>query len=604
METSQATIAQRSYSGCRTCRQRKVKCDESRDDIGRCGSCSRLNRPCDWTREWKFIDTSRSVEKQYVVLGKRPDRKPKGSKTGINSGPKNTALISAHATSRNGSCPPCEVVGDSDESRPLMFVNSFSNDLAATERPEERPPTKQGLVKSSNRTSDSSSEDSDTQSVDLVQLNRIPSDLMNYGTRARDNAIHPLLFDTVVCRKIMPMAVRFKLNIEDNENVLLSTSRNFLPLRHAICAITLLNSGMKSRPELIAGSFQHYDQAITACRSLSPSASPEAVFFLHFILLMYDIACASQRWPEDRSSWSLHLRKLASLAHEPAGPSVSRLKAYLSWYVLLLDAQAGLAGNSEAGHYTRAFLENGRSLPVWPISPSHQKVLSTPESMDEFLKVHKLSLITFEMFAEQSQASLNLRRAFRERHIGLKERQQHIQGLSIRHATVWQENCPPHMESQEDEAAPSPDRRIIAGTYNFARLQYSVLQLHLHTSMYPYQRLDGDLFAVEDTEHCTYIINTVRQSFVYNDRENHHLAHALFLAGAATKLPVEKSAALMMLQEMEHAGLSGAVARVRHVLELVVREQAKREIAGGSADEVDWIELSQEHGLKNVVFGM
>ena len=59
-----------------------------------------------------------------------------------------------------------------------------------------------------------------------------------------------------------------------------------------------------------------------------------------------------------------------------------------------------------------------------------------------------------------------------------------------------------------------------------------------------------------------------------------------------------------MLQEMEHAGLSGAVARVRHVLGLVVREQAKREIAGGSADEVDWIELSQEHGLKNVVFGM
>jgi hypothetical protein len=43
---------------------------------------------------------------------------------------------------------------------------------------------------------------------------------------------------------------------------------------------------------------------------------------------------------------------------------------------------------------------------------------------------------------------------------------------------------------------------------------------------------------------------------------------------------------------------------VRHVLELVVREQAKREISGGSADEVDWIELSKEHGLKNVVFGM
>ncbi|CAD0088197.1 unnamed protein product [Aureobasidium mustum] len=122
--------------------------------------------------------------------------------------------------------------------------------------------------------------------------------------------------------------------------------------------------------------------------------------------------------------------------------------------------------------------------------------------------------------------------------------------------------------------------------------------------MYPYQRLDGDAFATEDAHHCTYIIDTVRQSFNFNDKENHHLASGLFLAGAATKLPAEKAAALIMLKEMEHAGLSGAVARVRHLLELVVRQQAKREIDGGSADEVDWIELAKEHGLKNVVFGM
>jgi hypothetical protein len=364
METSQATIAQRSYTGCRTCRQRKVKCDENRDEIGRCNSCSRLNRPCDWTREWKFIDTSRDVEKQYIVLGKDPHGAVKDDRPG-------------HATVCTTALPI--------RPRPLMFINSSSGDLAATMIPAERRTPRIEKIQDPRPASDSSSDDSDTQSVELIQAAQIPFDMMNYGTRTRDNAIHPLLFDRIVCRKIMPMAVRFKLNIEDNQNVLVSSANQFPPLRHAICAITLLNSGMKNRPELIAGSFQHYDQAITACRSMPPSTNPEAVFFLHFILLMYDIACASQRWPEDRSSWALHLRKLACLAHAPAQSAVGRLKAYLSWYVLLLDAQAGLAGNPEAGYYTRAFLENGRSLPVWPISQSQQTILATPEAMDTFL---------------------------------------------------------------------------------------------------------------------------------------------------------------------------------------------------------------------------
>ncbi|KAG9602856.1 hypothetical protein KCU77_g528, partial [Aureobasidium melanogenum] len=579
METSQATIAQRSYTGCRTCRQRKVKCDENRDDIGRCGSCSRLNRQCDWTREWKFIDSSRAVGKQYVVLGRNP-----------------------HRVVRNNKPLPTTTSVALTRSRPLMFVNSSSVDLAATVEPAEPRSPKSVSNQDSRPTSDSSSSsgDSDTQSIELIRTSRVPLDLMNYGTRTRDNGIHPLLFDKIVCRKIMPMAVRFKLNIEDNENVLISSAKQFLPLRHAICAITLLNSGMKNRPELIAGSFQHYDRAITACRSMPSSANSEAVFFLHFILLMYDIACASQRWPEDRGSWSLHLRKLACLARVPAGSTVGRLQAYLSWYVLLLDAQAGLAGNPEAGHYTRAFLDNGRSLPAWPISASQRQVLSTPGAMEVFLQTHKLSLITFEMFAEQSQASLKLRSRFKDRHVELEERQKFIEDLTSRREELWQANCPADIDNLDG----IDDLGIIRGTYNFARLQYSILQLHLHTSMYPYQRLDGDAFAEEDARHCTYIIDTVNQSFKFNDKENHHLASGLFLAGAATKSPVEKSAALIMLKEMEHAGLSGAVARVRHLLELVVREQAQREISGGSVDEVDWIELAREHGLKNVVFGM
>lgn len=170
----------------------------------------------------------------------------------------------------------------------------------------------------------------------------------------------------------------------------------------------------------------------------------------------------------------------------------SRLEAYLSWYILLLDAQAGLASHPEAGHCTCVILERGRSLPLWPSSPSQRKVFSTSESEGKFLQVHKLSLTTFEMFAEQSQTSLDLRRASRERHVGLEERQQHIRDLSIRHVTLWEESLSSLTKVQQSKTSKSLASRIVASTHNFARIQYSVLQLQLHTSMYPHQRLDSN----------------------------------------------------------------------------------------------------------------
>ena len=362
-------------------------------------------------------------------------------------------MIVANRSARTETCKMCNSTVSPTGTRSLEFVNIFLQDLVATQSqrsgvflPVEHELTRNQERASSSSSSDSSqssieripsssSRDSDEISISSTSIDSIPMDLMTYGTTSRDIAKLLSRFDAVICQKIMPMAVRLGMNVEDKQNVLLSYSKDFVPLHHAICAITLLDSGMEDRPERIAGSFKHYDQAITACRSIPPSADPHAVFFLHFILLTYDIACASQRWSRDCNYWALHLPKLASLAHVNTGTTVSRLKAYLSWYILLLDAQAGLAGNSEAGHYTRTFLVNGRCLPRWPNSLSSQRVPSS-RSMNIFSQVHKLSLMTFAMYAEQSQVSLNLRNAFKTRRIALRERQRHIRDLSIRHAQV------------------------------------------------------------------------------------------------------------------------------------------------------------------------
>lgn len=434
-------------------------------------------------------------------------------------------------------------------------------------------------------------------------LPQLHFDFMDYGTRDTDNFRHPQLFDSVVCRKIMPMAVRYRLNIENNENILLSTARNFRPLHHAICAITLLNSGLNNRPELLAGSFKHYDQAVSACRNMS-SYHPEATFFLHFILLMYDIGCASQRWSQDRTSWALHLQGLASLVHTPSTEAVSRLKAYLSWYVLLLDAQAAQAGNEEAGTYLRAFLKHDCVLPLWPVAPSAEKTFSSPEMYQVFLQVHKLSLLIFQLYAEQSQLSLDMRRNVHAGQSNVTDRQRQVEELSIRHQRMWNMHCPVFPEDPHNPFSLENQPAIIQGTFHFARLQYSVLSLYLHSSMYPQQRLESSQYAEVDAEHCAYIIKAAQASVVSQDTENHHLAPGLFIAGFVSRDPAQKQEALTLLRQLSLAGLSGAVRRVYHLLDLAIKEQVQKEATGGRAEEVDWVDWSRKNSVKYVVLGM
>jgi hypothetical protein len=52
----------RSRNGCWTCRQRKVKCDETRP---KCGSCLRLSKDCEWGQRWKFDDLSIRTRRRH-----------------------------------------------------------------------------------------------------------------------------------------------------------------------------------------------------------------------------------------------------------------------------------------------------------------------------------------------------------------------------------------------------------------------------------------------------------------------------------------------------------------------------------------------------------
>ncbi|PNS18227.1 Transcriptional activator protein UGA3 [Sphaceloma murrayae] len=620
MELAQRSTP-RSFSGCATCRRRKVKCDEKRP---KCGPCTRLHRQCDWARQWRFVNSNYTVERQYVVT-RRGDRvagpasQPSSiagpvdwsSELPTSSKPSSVSSRSESpfaSSSSPGSASEREEHANAATPDPGAFVNSY----IFTHHSQADPPNTREDATDPVENEDAVEEIATTAALTTPRQRRwthdshLPQlhfDFMDYGTRDRDNFRHPQLFDAVVCKKIMPLAVRFRLNVENNENLLLTTARRFRPLHHAICAITLLNSGLNNRPELLAGSFQHYDQAVSACRSMS-TFDPEATFFLHFILLMYDIGCASQRWPQDRTSWAIHLQGLASLVHNPSTQAVSRLKAYLSWYILLLDAQAAQAGNEEAGCYLRAFLEHDCILPLWPIAPSAEKTFTSEDMYQTFLKVHRLSLLTFQLYAEQSQLSLDMRRSMAAGASDPDSRLQQIDALSRRHQQMWQLNCPSFTDDPDDAAALANQPLIIQSTFYFARLQYSVLSLYLHSSMYHNQRLECRNHTDTDAVHCSTILRTARATVASADTENHHLAPGLFIAGFVSRDPEERVEALELLRRMSLAGLSGAVRRVYRLLEMAIGEQDRVENEGGERESVDWIEWSRGMGGKHIVLGM
>lgn len=59
----------RSKDGCKTCRRRRVKCDEIKP---RCGPCTRLGKKCSWRKRWRFYDLTahtRTMNQDVFPMG-------------------------------------------------------------------------------------------------------------------------------------------------------------------------------------------------------------------------------------------------------------------------------------------------------------------------------------------------------------------------------------------------------------------------------------------------------------------------------------------------------------------------------------------------------
>ena len=456
----------RSRNGCWTCRQRKVKCDEVQPI---CGSCSRLAKECEYGQRYKFDELTtrtRRRHKHVSIVGS-----PSWDE-------KNQARMMARQlyTRHQPTLPPFTELSNEDErERKALTQLPGTYNVILTPDSFGRLPEYGGLIRRY-RSGNGSVPFGFSEDPNLVVLTEfedtpyfmaiperkssatsyttqlptptsIPRELTNPGAADIDEVMAH--YKEFISKRMMPLGSRFKVSEHGQEDLVVLESRSFPPLYHAICAITLLSLALKGQRHLLAGAFQHYQQAISACIS-SADMSQGSFIYLHFILLLYDICCATQNCSPDGIMWSQHFQQLARLAYSRENSEVTELQAYILWYTLFLDAQSCLAGNAESGSFVRAYLMHGSDLPTWR-KPEHSTQQPNLE-IAGLSAVSELGKYMCTRFAELSQLALQMREDVDEGRGSIAEHQDAVATFRNELYSSWNIKYPAFLPRDSPEA--------------------------------------------------------------------------------------------------------------------------------------------------------
>ena len=596
----------RSKGGCTTCRRRKVKCDEVRPQ---CGHCSRLEKQCDWSRRYRFEEMNHHVHEKYSKAGlSSPDAREKSSK-------KWQEMIATRQlpNDRDYTLPEFSELSDQDtRERKALTREPGAYNLVV--RPEsfaelsDYEDSNQSMVVAHRlRRQDSAfATDPDVAELPVGELasmmDRRPKAAKRYtlamlpspqlmtisiddGFREDDVAKHVHLFETEICNRILPFAVKYGLTQDsNNRNTIVAMSSTFRPLQHAICAVTLLSFALRGRPHLLTGAFSHYQRAISACAALGPAELYTSRFFyLHYLLLLHDATCTAQGWPHEAGVASQHLTRLFDIARNQPRTTWNPLQMSISWRLLLSDSLSCICGSEEAGAYVQAFQANRCPLPDFWKTP-----VMAPGCDDDTPQLCTLMYRVYEFIADFSQ----WRRA------GTSASSSEMQFASARLLAdltrVWDENCPSRLRLCDDENshALQPFSRTF---FNIVRLEYAAVRLVLLTSMYTGQRVRPGYNREEVANLCS-IILSISTEAVANGEVEAYRAHALFMVGYSSRIVEEQAQVMALFRVMEDSPVAFTARKGRQILERVHWEQTRRRMIGGVAEEVDWKDFAPRDG--------
>ena len=355
-----------------------------------------------------------------------------------------------------------------------------------------------------------------------------------------------------------------------------------------------MSCGVNKRPELIAESLRHYHQAITASAA-AVSRCPDAVFFLHYLLLMYDLGCAGVIRAQDRPPWLLQLSILARLATETTGKTP--LRAFLAWYLVFVDCQAALAGSQESGTYMRVFLDNPASFPLWPLHG-----LGNGQEEVVVVKLARLSQLVVKMHAKLGVLARDIGVELATGQSNAHRRRQQILTMSHEQDTTWSQTFQRLFGVAFDFGHLLPHDTPTA--FTSVTLQYAVVKICLFNSLYPGQRLECMEHATENERHCTTIIAAAGAHWQNNPGLIHYLPPQLFIAGYVSTSRRHKTMVLDLLKSMEGSGYLGSAAAVHKLLHRIISEQYRAFDEGRDPREVDWLNHVREDELQHIVLAL
>lgn len=136
-------------------------------------------------------------------------------------------------------------------------------------------------------------------------------------------------------------------------------------------------------------------------------------------------------------------------------------------------------------------------------------------------------------------------------------------------------------------------------------MQFNAAIVYLHTSMYPGQQLhNNDAVRNEISHACSNILSMATTTVESQNFDRHPIVFPIFLVGFAVPDTDTKLHAIHLMRSMEGTGISRNASRSRELLIAVCEEQRLRAMAGGRAEEVDWISYARSRNMGVVNFGL
>lgn len=369
----------------------------------------------------------------------------------------------------------------------------------------------------------------------------------------------------------------------------------------------MLCLALNGRCNVLEDAFRHYDHAICACIQVQTesSATPcsQSMLYLHFVLMFFDIYCASLDFWREKQIWATHLNPLACFAYN--SNSINEFQAHLLWCILQLDLNSCLAGDTDAGQFVQAYKVHGWQTPFLDyLRPASMGLVSQTHDTIIFQYCLKLEHLVCEKLVHLGQLAAELRENYGTKSGSILDIQCRVSRLGRELHSCWQKQTSASLSLEFDRM--SPGLAVTARTmFDTSCIQYYTAMLYLNTITCQGQRCDHSILQQSDLDQHSKQTLTLASSMIQaGDTGQYRLILPIFLAGMVSSDGRDRSECSRLLQSLSKTYPSSNALKIERFLTKVYAAQDLRRFHGISVDREDWIKFARECGIRNVSLGI